>query len=95
MQNLAFLLSQKARLEPNTKSAVFCNWDPHSSCREAPKPACTRPLTGVGLQQHLCLPQDFLCPVLGAVRPGQQVFKVGIKLGLLGLAEFLLCELLG
>lgn len=51
------------------------------------------PLTGVGLQQHLCLPQDLLGPVLGAVCPGQEALKVGVKLGLLGLAEFLLCEL--
>lgn len=53
------------------------------------------PLTGVGLQKHLRLPQDLLRPVLGAVRPGQKVLKVGIELGLLGLAEFLLCELCG
>ena len=30
------------------------------------------PLTGVGLQQHFCLSQDLLGPVLGAVRPGQE-----------------------
>ena len=69
----------------------------HSS----PVPAAPRPLpragqcllTGVGLQQHLCLPQDLLGPVLGAVRPRQEALKVGVELGLLGLAEFLLCEL--
>lgn len=59
----------------------------------APAPGPAPPLTGVGLQEHLCLPQDFLCPVLGAVCPGQKVLKVGIELGLLGLAEFLFCEL--
>lgn len=51
------------------------------------------PLTGVGLQQHLCLSQDLLGPVLGAVRPGQEALKVGIELGLLSLAKFLLREL--
>lgn len=53
------------------------------------------PLTGVGLQQHLRLPQDPLGPGLGAVRPRQEVFKVGVELSLLSLAELLLCELGG
>lgn len=50
-------------------------------------------LTRVGLQQDLRLSQDLLGPVLGAVPPGDQVVQVGIQLGLLGLAQFLLCEL--
>lgn len=58
-----------------------------------PPASAPHPLTGVGLQQHLGLPQNPLCPVLGAVCPRQEVFKVGIEFGLLSLAKFLLCEL--
>lgn len=69
-------------------------WNPAPTAPRRPGcPPAPHPLTGVGLQQHLSLPQDPLCPVLGAVCPSQEVFKVSIKLGLLRLAEFLLCEL--
>jgi hypothetical protein len=65
------------------------------ACKEGPPSAlpAARALTGVGLQQHLRLPQDLLCPVLGAIRPCQEVFKMGVELGLLSLAKFLLREL--
>lgn len=76
---------------PSTQSAL---WSPAPTALRWPRcPPAPHPLTGVGLQQHLSLPQDPLCPVLGAVCPSQEVFKVSIKLGLLCLAEFLLCEL--
>lgn len=50
-------------------------------------------LTWVGLQEHFCLSQDLLGPVLGPVGPSDQVVQVRIQLCLLSLAQFLLCEL--
>lgn len=50
-------------------------------------------LTWVGLEQNFRLPQDLLGPVLGAVGTRQQVLQVRVQLGLLGLSQFLLCEL--
>jgi hypothetical protein len=50
-------------------------------------------LTGVGLQQNLCLPEDFLCPVFSGISTAEQILKVGIQLSLLYLSKLFPCEL--
>lgn len=57
--------------------------------------ALDQKLTWVGLKKNLCLPEDLLRPILGAVGASDQVLEVSIKLGFLRLAQFLLCELQG
>jgi hypothetical protein len=50
-------------------------------------------LTWVGLQQNLCLPEDFLCPVFSGIGTAEQILKMGIQLSLLYLSELFPCEL--